>query len=82
MDERVASPNRRRDEEPGQALDSANRVEEGSHPYPSDNITVVAYIEGNDNLHPKPPVPFIIQVATKPVYNNNVVPWRYLMEET
>ncbi|RDY14330.1 hypothetical protein CR513_00608, partial [Mucuna pruriens] len=52
MDERVASPNRRRDGEPEQAVDPANRVEEESHPYPSDNITIVAYIEGNGNLTP------------------------------
>ncbi|RDY00182.1 hypothetical protein CR513_16663, partial [Mucuna pruriens] len=90
-DERVASPSRTRDGGPRQAVDSANQVEEGPHLYPSDNITVVPYIEGNNNPRPKPliiqynsapkPVPFIIQVATKPVYNNNVVPWRYPTEE-
>ncbi|RDX83326.1 hypothetical protein CR513_35767, partial [Mucuna pruriens] len=79
MDKRVASPN------------SANRVEEGSHPYPSNNITIVAYIKGNANPRPKPLIiqynsaprlaPLIIQVATKPIYNNNAVPWRYPMEE-
>ncbi|RDX93149.1 hypothetical protein CR513_24622, partial [Mucuna pruriens] len=58
--------------------------------------TIVAYIEGNDNPRPKlliiqynsapKLVPFIIQVMTKPVYNNNAVPWRYptlqIKEET
>ncbi|RDX86132.1 hypothetical protein CR513_32567, partial [Mucuna pruriens] len=85
MDERVVIPNRRRDGEPGQTVDPVNQVEEGSYLYQSNDVIVVAYIEGNDNPRPKPliiqynstprPVPFIIQVATKPVYNNNVVPW-------
>ncbi|RDX93093.1 hypothetical protein CR513_24686, partial [Mucuna pruriens] len=84
MYERVASPSRRRDGEPKQAVGPANQVEEGSNLYPSNDITIVAYIEGNGNPFPKPliiqynsapkPVPFIIQVATKLVYNNNVVP--------
>ncbi|RDY01257.1 hypothetical protein CR513_15433, partial [Mucuna pruriens] len=72
----------------GQAVDLANRVEEESYPYPSDNITIVAYIEGNDNPRLKPliiqynsaPRP-AIQVLAKPVYNNNAVPWRYPTEE-
>ncbi|RDY07339.1 hypothetical protein CR513_08569, partial [Mucuna pruriens] len=80
MDERVASPSRRKDEESGKAMDSANWVEEGPHPYQSNDVTTVAYIEGNDNPRPKL-VPFIIQVLAKPVYNNNVVPWKYPTEE-
>ncbi|RDY05743.1 hypothetical protein CR513_10381, partial [Mucuna pruriens] len=86
MDERVASPNRKKNEESGQAVDSANRVEEGSHPNQLDDTTTVAYIEGDRNPHPKP---LIIQYnsASKPrvlaklAYNNNTVLWKYLTEE-
>ncbi|RDY09903.1 hypothetical protein CR513_05651, partial [Mucuna pruriens] len=86
MDERVEGPNKRKNGESRQAVDSANRVEEGSHPYQLDDITTDAYIEGNGNLQlkpliiqynlaSKPRVPFIIQVLAKPVYKNNAVPW-------
>ncbi|RDX82629.1 hypothetical protein CR513_36563, partial [Mucuna pruriens] len=78
-------------ENPKHTIDLANPVEEGSHLYQSDDVTIVAYIEGNGILRPKPliiqynsaprPAPFIIQVATKPIYNNNTVPWRYSTEE-
>ncbi|RDY09921.1 hypothetical protein CR513_05636, partial [Mucuna pruriens] len=67
-------------------MDLANRMEEGSHPHQLDDITIVTYIEGNGNPRPKL---LIIQynsasqpmVPGKPVYNNNTVPWKYLMEE-
>ncbi|RDY09900.1 hypothetical protein CR513_05668, partial [Mucuna pruriens] len=92
-DERVAGPSRRKDGESGQIVDSANRVEEGSHPYQLDDITTIAYIKRDNNPRskpliiqynsaPKPRVPFIIQVPVRPVYNNNAVPWRYSTEES
>ncbi|RDX77949.1 hypothetical protein CR513_41839, partial [Mucuna pruriens] len=91
-EEEVASPSRRRDGEPGQAADPTNQVEEGFHLYQLDDATIVAYIEGNGNPRPKPliiqynsaskPAPFIIQVVTKLVYNNNAVPWRYPTKES
>ncbi|RDX94173.1 hypothetical protein CR513_23470, partial [Mucuna pruriens] len=92
MDERVASPDKRKNEESGQAMDSVNRVEEGPHLYQSDDITTIAYIEGNGNPRPKPliiqynsapkhKVPFIIHVSTRPVYNNNAMPWKNPTEE-
>ncbi|RDX83342.1 hypothetical protein CR513_35743, partial [Mucuna pruriens] len=70
VEERVASPNRSKNEEYGQAMGSVNQVEEGPHPYQSDDFAIVACIEGNNNPHPK-----------SPVYNNNLVPWKYPIEE-
>ncbi|RDY05867.1 hypothetical protein CR513_10238, partial [Mucuna pruriens] len=66
----------------GCATDSASQVEEGSHPsrLGEAKSASVTYIEGNSNPHPKL-VPFIIQVQARPVYNNNVVPWRYPTRE-
>ncbi|RDX68150.1 hypothetical protein CR513_52879, partial [Mucuna pruriens] len=86
MDKRVASPDRRKNEESGQAMDSANRVEEGPNSYQSNDVITVTYIEGNGNPCPKP---LIIQynsapkhrVPARPVYNNNAVPWKYPTEE-
>ncbi|RDY09933.1 hypothetical protein CR513_05621, partial [Mucuna pruriens] len=65
MDERVVGSNKRKDGESRQAVDSTNRVEEGSHPYQLDDITTVAYIKGNGNPRPKS---LIIQynLASKP----------------
>ncbi|RDX60684.1 hypothetical protein CR513_61155, partial [Mucuna pruriens] len=76
-------------------MDSTSRVEEGAHSSCLNKVesASVTYIEGNDNPRPKPliihynsasqpRVSFIIQVPTKPVYNNNAVPWRYSVGET
>ncbi|RDX72858.1 hypothetical protein CR513_47602, partial [Mucuna pruriens] len=52
MDEKVVSPNRRRDKEIRKTVDPANQVEEGSHLYQSNDVTVVAYIEGKTTLAP------------------------------
>ncbi|RDY10317.1 hypothetical protein CR513_05186, partial [Mucuna pruriens] len=64
-----------------------------THPYQLDDITTVAYIEGNGNPCPKlliiqynlaskRRVRFIILVPVKLVYSNNAVPWRYSTEES
>ncbi|RDY08348.1 hypothetical protein CR513_07434, partial [Mucuna pruriens] len=74
-DEGVVSPNRRKDREPGLTVDPTSQVEEGSHLYQSNDGTIA----------PKH-VPFIIQVSTKPIYNNNAILWKYptlqIKEET
>ncbi|RDX83076.1 hypothetical protein CR513_36039, partial [Mucuna pruriens] len=70
------------------------RVEEGSHSDRSSKAVAnsIAYIEGNNNLHPKSFIvhynsasqtraSFIVQVPARPVYSNNAVPWRYPVGE-
>ncbi|RDY04537.1 hypothetical protein CR513_11721, partial [Mucuna pruriens] len=84
----------REEAETGGMINSASRVEEGSHQsWPGHaEALFVAYVEGNDNPRPKPliihynlatqlRVSFIIQVPARPAYNNNVVPWKYPAEE-
>ncbi|RDX82879.1 hypothetical protein CR513_36280, partial [Mucuna pruriens] len=79
----------------GCTTDSTHWMEEGTHSSQLREATTtsMAYIEGNGNPRPKtliihynsaskPRVPFIIQVLAKPVYNNNIVSWRYPAGET
>ncbi|RDX78066.1 hypothetical protein CR513_41713, partial [Mucuna pruriens] len=86
-DKRITSPSG----ESREAMVSTYHVEEESY-LGQENDAMVTYLEGNGNPHPKPliiqynlapkpKVPFIIQVPTRPVYNNKEVPWNYSTEE-